>query len=396
MRARLSLALSITALFGTAASYGQVALPETASPVTVGKAPAAYVYVSSATGNSSTTIQAYSAAEDGRLTQIQSAPFNGQIVSMAVNGKYLFGASAASDIYSFAMQPNGTIHVSANANVQSHAACYGGGPNALFLDHKGADLYDMYYNGPSCGDNTFQSFAVDKPTGNLNYLGSNFQSSWFIGPLSFIGNDKFAYSAVCDVFTSPPGPNSQIYGFERHADGMLTYVNISAPLPTPAPGFNYCPSLAAADPTNHVAISVTPYQEESLYTPRLATYTADQYGNLTTTSTRYNMARTDVLNMTDLKMSPSGKLLAVAGTDGLQVFHFNGSDPITHYSGLLTKTDVEQVFWDNSNHLYGISVFSNKLYVFTVTPTSIKQAPGSPYTIANPSSVIVQPKAPRP
>jgi hypothetical protein len=36
-------------------------------------------------------------------------------------------------------------------------------------------------------------------------------------------------------------------------------------------------------------------------------------------------------------MSPSGKLLAVAGTTGLQVFHFNGSNPIKPYTGLLTK-----------------------------------------------------------
>jgi len=30
--------------------------------------------------------------------------------------------------------------------------------------------------------------------------------------------------------------------------------------------------------------------------------------------------------------------------------------------------------------------------VFTVTPTSVSQAPGSPYAIAKPAALIVQPK----
>jgi hypothetical protein len=77
---------------------------------------------------------------------------------------------------------------------------------------------------------------------------------------------------------------------------------------------------------------------------------------------------------------------------GLQVFHFNGSNPITHYTGLLTKDEIDQFFWDNDNHLYAISNASGKLFVFTVTPTSVSQAPGSPYTISQPLNIIVLPK----
>ena len=99
----------------------------------------------------------------------------------------------------------------------------------------------------------------------------------------------------------------------------------------------------------------------------------------------------------DLKMSPSGKLLAVAGLNGLQVFHFNAAGPVTHYTGLLATKNVLQCFWDNDNHLYAIesplsptgSLTSGKLYVFTITPTSYSQAPGSPYTIFSPSSLAV-------
>jgi hypothetical protein len=92
-----------------------------------------------------------------------------------------------------------------------------------------------------------------------------------------------------------------------------------------------------------------------------------------------------------MKMSPSGKLLAVAGLEGLQVLFFNEGYPAARYTGLLTKAPINQIFWDNSNHLYGISQATNKLYVFTVTPTYTSNAPGSPYPIGDPQHLIVQP-----
>jgi hypothetical protein len=96
-----------------------------------------------------------------------------------------------------------------------------------------------------------------------------------------------------------------------------------------------------------------------------------------------------------MKMAPSGKLLAVAGQEGLQVFHFNGAAPITGYTGLLTTDPINEMFWDNDNHLYAITgVFNsgvNRLHVFTITPRDYREAPGSPYTISGPQHIIVQP-----
>jgi hypothetical protein len=81
-----------------------------------------------------------------------------------------------------------------------------------------------------------------------------------------------------------------------------------------------------------------------------------------------------------MNMSPSGQLLAVAAYPGLEIFHFNGAAPITHYSTvLLPNVDVDQVRWDKSNHLFALSYASSELYVYSVTPTGIKMAPGSPY-----------------
>jgi hypothetical protein len=59
---------------------------------------------------------------------------------------------------------------------------------------------------------------------------------------------------------------------------------------------------------------------------------------------------------------------------------------------LLTKDEVDQFFWDNDNHLYAISRSAGKLFVFTITPTSFSQAPGSPKTITKPEDIVVLPK----
>jgi len=64
-------------------------------------------------------------------------------------------------------------------------------------------------------------------------------------------------------------------------------LNINPPFPTAKPGNFYCPYLAAADPTNHVAVSVQQLTGDwgQVGSPQLATYTVDSSGNLTTTST---------------------------------------------------------------------------------------------------------------
>jgi hypothetical protein len=175
----------------------------------------------------------------------------------------------------------------------------------------------------------------------------------------------------------------------------LTELSINPPVPDAASGSYYVPYMAAADPANHVAISFQPISDNSQDvdgSTQLATYTVGTTGSLTTTSTRENMPVSSVKSVNYLKMSPSGKLLAVAGTAGLQVFHFNGASPITKYTGLLTNDGISQCFWDSNNHLYALSQSAKKLFVFTITPTSYSEAPGSPYTINGPQNIIVQPE----
>ena len=56
--------------------------------------------------------------------------------------------------------------------------------------------------------------------------------------------------------------------------------------------------------------------------------------------------------------------------------------------------EVQQIFWDNANHVYALGL--DKLWVFTATPTSVSEAPGSPYTIGQTVSLVVQPKTAKP
>lgn len=357
--------------------------------------PVAYVYVSkyvSSTGDYQ--VNGYAAAANGALTPIPGSPFADSVNYMAVNGAWLFGveqtgAGSNGNVNSYSIAANGVLTLKQQTQVNDS----GGGPTSLLLDHTGSSLYVNYYTT----NNDCLSYSIDQANGALTYLSIYNQGPGQGCPMSFIGNNEFAYSSSCYHFTPI------ISGAKRSSNGTLSPLSINPALPTPPPGTGFCPYVgAAADPSNHVAIAMTPVQGgfgNNDGATQLAVYTADSSGNLTTKSTYQNMPKTAVVqtsggtySVNNYRMSPSGKLLAVAGPLGLQVFHFNGGNPITHYTGLLTKDDITQVFWDNANHLYAISSQAGKLFVFTVAPTSVTQTPGSPHNIPGAGSLIVLPK----
>jgi hypothetical protein len=355
-------------------------------------APVAFVYISSNPDNSSTNeISAYTASADGQLTPVTGSPFADDVTSMAVNGKYLFG-STRNGIYvaAFRIEPDGALQWSKSTDIVQFNPDDCGSSGPLFLDHTGSTVYDTELYS-DCSNNSYQSLGVNRFTGALHNLGATSGDAWLSLPASFIGNNLYAYSAVClsNMYW-------EINGYRRSSSGALSALNISAPTPTAKPGEFWCPSQTAADPTNHVAITLQAVDQN--FNPdglaQLATYTADGAGNLSTTSTLQNMPQTAVGVVTDLRMAPLGTLLAVAGTSGLQVFHFNGSNPITPDTGLLTNDPIDHAYWDNAGHLYATSQSAGKLYVFTVTPTGATQAPGSPYTIGHPQNLAVQPRTP--
>jgi hypothetical protein len=387
-------ALSVSAAVVQTTSV-QVLSAETNTPAVVSTAPVAFVYVSNTPGSGANKVNAYAAAANGKLTPVSGSPFADNLTSMVVNGKYLLGSNKAGVfVAAFLIQSNGALHWTTSTDVARFNTSGCVFPAPLILDHTGANLYLAATVGGLCDSTEHQSFTIDKPTGALRFLGSTSQTFLFDTPLSFSANNVYAYGTDCVNVQGSVTDTFHVY--KRGSNGLLTLTAINPPTPPPpTSGDFYCRSQTAADPSNHIAVSV---QAIDLSTsqpdgqPQLATYTADASGNLTTPSTSGNMPGTAVGFVTNLSMSPSGKLLAVAGQNGLQIFHFNGNSPITAYTGLLTTDDVEQCFWDKANHLYAISQTTGKLRVFTITPTSNSQAPGSPYSIHAPANIIVQPK----
>jgi hypothetical protein len=392
MTQHLKIVVCFTATLCAQVAFSQVSLSQhvdSSLAAESSRSPVAYVYVSSKSTSGKNEIDAYAASAKGKLTRVAGSPFSADVQKMAVNGKYVFGTNGVA-IYAYGIEPDGALRQVASIDAQQFNQSDCGGPIGLFLDRSGYTLYDVDIYS-DCANNAFQFFSRDGSTG-LVYRGTTAASSpEFYLPMTFLGNNKYAYGSSCYHF-SPT-----IYGFARGSDGSLTHLSINPPLPAASNNNFYCPYLAEADNANHLAVPVQPiagfsWQPAGAY--QLATYTADSSGNLTTNSTYSDMPSSSVTTatsgfLTDISMSPSGKLVAVAGSGGVQVFHFNGANPITRYTELLTTDEVDQVFWDNDNHLYALSQIAGKLFVFTVTPTSYKQSPGSPYTITSPEYIAV-------
>lgn len=354
----------------------------------------AYVYVANNPKNSSTNeISAWSVAANGKLTAIPGSPFRENVDAMAVDGGHLLAVNAYQpNIDTFVIESNGALRYQASTDYATHAPnddC----PiaNQIFFDRTGSTLYVQEFNADCVTNTGVASYALNKLNGKLRYLGLN-NTGDFPGDNNiahFTGNNVYAYTAVnsdCMYYG--------IYGFKRQTNGMLTSGGSLANYPTPSTSFaRFVPDLVAADWANNLAMLMQPANPPGCLAlpPQLATYTVSSNGTISTKSKYSNMPATLVTNPYDMKMSPSGKLIAVAGEQGLQIFHFNGANPITHDTGLLTTDPVNQIFWDNSNHLYAISQSTGKLRIYTITPTSVQLVTGTPRLIDNPKYLIVQP-----
>jgi len=348
--------------------------------------PVAYVYVSGPT-----KIEAFAASSTGTLTPVPGSPFPGSLSHMSVNKTYLFGAGDnGKDIYTFLIESNGALKQVSETNAQKYNPYNCGSIGPTQIDYTGTTLYNQV-NAGDCEDVTFiQAFKIEA-NGELQFIGNAMSGIptdiASLSPLHFLGTNKFAYQTGCADDDGLVGPVNEVY--KRESNGMLTtvaYDNVSPK--TENPDDVYCPFLLAGDPANHLAVAYSLYNSNGFVgTKALASYTADSHGNLTTTKTFENMPL--ISSETDaLSISPTGKLLAVGGV-GFHVFHFNGSDPITRFTvGRLNNYLFPEFGWDNNNHLYALTT-DGALFVYTVTPTSITEVPGSPYTIPDQASSII-------
>jgi len=382
-----------------------MAFPQTSADVSSAATPTAahvaYVYVGTTKG-----VYLYDAASNGSLSLVSGSPFSVAGAAIASNGKY-FLSLGTNYLHSYPVASNGALKAQAsqiNTALYSGAAC--GTTDGGTIDRTGTEAYIQFqFLGPyDEGCDALQSYNINATTGAFTFGGvAQFTGTYneaLGGPLVVAGNNGHAYTFAkyrCeDEFTA----------FYRDRFGAMNN-DTEAKLTFPPPnGGIYFPLAMASDnqnaPTSHMAVA---FHETYLdcgdsSAPALASYTVDYNGNVLYDGAMLKPA----VNPTSMTINPQGNLLAVGGsasntdrsgatqTAGLEVFHFNGGNPITSYSGVLTTAPIDEIRWDNNNHLFAVSNATKKLYAYSVTSSSITAVPGSPYTIAStPNALVVVP-----
>ncbi len=349
--------------------------------------PVAYVYTADQGG-----IHAFSASSAGKLTSIKGSPFPAKVLSLAGDGKYLFGVEPIAgnnlnSVGTWEIASNGALKFIRSVNLVSRFHSIGLGliTPYIFFDHTGETLYVEAYPKTDPGG-AYLSFNVEKATGELNYLGevatAEYTSPTLQAKLTFSGNNRYAYQGSYDL----------IGGYSRLRDGLLIHGPVGDATTIRAPsGVVYnADQHVASDPHGNLAVVVeqTDGQGSWLGFQQFAAFTPDSDGNLTTMNTAWNVPMSWVNGVTAVAMSPAGNLLAVTGGTGIELFYFKGGAPLTYFGGQVKTSllnDGNYYFnypaWDKANHLYVINMTTKKLHVYDVTLTSAKEAAGSPYLI---------------
>ncbi|HEV2133347.1 MAG TPA: hypothetical protein VGR47_03715 [Terracidiphilus sp.] len=379
------LAVTLIAIFALSAP---VAIAQSTS------SPAAYVYVQ--IQGRAGSVYGFQASSAGKLNVISGSPFKPSGLIIGGNGSELV-TLGQDNLYSYGVASDGTIQSQLESvpYVDYSGGECGGGTSSVHdavLDHTGKYVYIMLDNGTNpCA--AYQSFAAEN-AGVFDFAGFTEQDTSGGAEVdlpSILGNETFAYADLID------GHSSSLIGFQRNSSGALQLMKFAETDPTLSGG-TYSPLRPDASPTgNYLVVQLYPNDSNP---PQLASYTVDSQGNISTTNTSGNMP-TSALEDPYSTFSPSGNLIAFyadngpTGTagNGIEIYNFNGAAPLTLNTTLLTGVPIDQVEWDNSNHLYVISKSVNTIYVYTVTPTSVTedmtQSLGAPFHI-----VVVSQTAP--
>lgn len=351
---------------------------------------AAHVYVQ--VGGPAGSVYGYSASSSGQLSPISGSPFKlgTQIVNSTSTKFFTLGKTL---IHSYAVASDGAIQ---SQESQIPVFDYSGsscgdpqkGAGGAVLDHTGKYIYVMLDNGTgACA--AYQSYIINSD-GSFNFDGDtqlNLDSTGSDAGLpSILGNESFAYSDYAYL-----NAGRTLIGFQRQSSGTLELMQFNETDPdTGSAGFPDTRFPDASPTGNYVVNQLEPDASNPTY---LVSYSVDSQGSLSTTNTLSNAPITSLTNP-DTTFSPSGNLFVAYADGGLavhccksgiEIYHFNGANPLTLYQTLLTGTPIDDVAWDSSNHLYAISMATNKLYVFTVTSTSVTQdtsiSIGSPFNL---------------
>jgi len=393
----------VALLFTAGRAFTQTPSAEESSKSAALPATVAHVYVQTHQG-----VDVYDATAASKLTLVKGSPFpiTGQMGG--INGKYLISVGSTY-LRSYVIEANGAVGKQVSI---IDPESYGGGQcgvtnynpgNGVTLDHTGKYFYFPLSESDAC--DAMQSYEIES-NGRLLFLGDIEYSSfvngnaWPSSPFTISSNDKFAYGTFFDpdtfsFSTFARAANGVLEVNERFAEKDPT-VNPDGTADGPWVYYPVYGPLQAADPASHMAVLLGTesggYDAANNGPYQLASYTIDDTtGAISSTNTWEDMPTPAVSGF--LSMSISGKLLAVSGggnQQGMQLFHFNGAAPITPYTGLLLPDAyIQQIAWDSENHMYamcdwtGDDLTAGQLHVFNATPSSVTEAAGSPYRIAN-------------
>jgi hypothetical protein len=394
----LTLALAATL---SAAVAGAQTLPNQSAATSTTPANVARVYVQTAKG-----VNVYTTSSTGKLTLVSGSPFKNTVGLMIGTAGSHFITVGTTYVRSYAIKSTGGIGAQV---AQINTADYPGASDCGAthfggtIDRTGTAVYVQLDGTGQCA--ALQTFKINATSGAFTFngvaeFGGGTQPVTVESPLVVAGNNGHAYTFTqyyCEKVFSR---------FYRDSFGAMNVDDSSTITFPPPSGGKYFPLAIASDNQNartgHMAVALHEDFEAcgSSSAPTVASYTVDYNGNLF-----YNGAMLKTaINPASMAINPQGNLLAVSAATadpyytkdgpGLQVFHFKGGNPITGYSNILTKDPIDSIAWDNSYHLYATSRATNKLYVFTITPTSITPVAGSPFTLSGPSTLVVRPLSP--
>jgi hypothetical protein len=366
----------------------------------IASAQVAYVYISA-----NTSTNAYNVSSTGALTPITGSPFTTAGNMIGSNGSY-FITIGFQDVYSNKIAPNGAIGEQVSEiNTQDYTGAVCGDPTAGGranptggLDQTGKNVYIPLFkaNSPTC--DAIQTFQIAK-TGALTFSGAAIyaqgtRTAGFETVPTLLGNNKFGFNFL----SLAPNCGGGIRAFSRDSSGTLNNINFTEtdPIAAPIKSTGYlATSLIAADPTSHFAIMVEPTTgcHGSSGGAQLASYTVDSQGNLTSTNTYVDMPTVGNGPGGNMEIDPTGKFLALAVNTGIQLYHFNGAEPITPFPGFIsTPGPIYQLSWDQNGYLYAQEQASGAMHVYSVTSAKVKELSGSPTVVPIGQSFIVRSK----
>jgi hypothetical protein len=345
---------------------------------------AAYVYIQ--IQGPQGAVYGFRASSTGRLSTIPGSPFKpaGQIVGGTPTKFFTLGKDL---IHSYGIASNGAIGSQlSQIPIYDYAGSRCGDPRyaqaQAVLDHSGEYIYVLLQYGGDGSCAAYQSYRINSG-GSFTFDGDT-EENW--GPQSgpnspsvdlpsILGNESFAFADEVDGHLSAP------IGFRRTSAGTLELMQFTESDPALCDG-QYNAYGPDASPTgSYLILQLYPCWSNP---PQFGSYTVASNGNISTTNTTSNMPRSAIDNP-HTTFSPSGDLLVAYGGE-IEIYRFNGAAPLILWRTLLSGNWVSQVAFDKSNHLYAISG-DNKLYVFTVTPTSVTES--SSINIGSPFKMVV-------